>query len=100
MQIREGKIKRRRAQSSREVDAGMPRPGGEIMPRLDRGDGRVRTTRTFRVSEDGGKYNVLRGLRSVIGICTTIESNKARDFSSRKLLYRLGNLIFSSACGI
>ncbi|MGE9269084.1 MAG: PfkB family carbohydrate kinase, partial [Verrucomicrobiales bacterium] len=36
---------------------------GEIMLRLDPGDGRVRTTRQFQVWEGGGEYNVARGLR-------------------------------------
>ena len=30
---------------------------GEIMLRLDPGDGRIRTTRTFQVGEGGGEYN-------------------------------------------
>jgi 2-dehydro-3-deoxygluconokinase len=33
------------------------------MLRLDPGDGRVHTTRTFRVWEGGGEYNVARGLK-------------------------------------
>jgi 2-dehydro-3-deoxygluconokinase len=36
---------------------------GEVMLRLDPGEGRIRTTRTFRVWEGGGEYNVARGLR-------------------------------------
>jgi len=36
---------------------------GEVMLRLDPGDGRVRTTRQFQVWEGGGEYNVARGLR-------------------------------------
>ena len=35
---------------------------GEIMLRLDPGDGRVATTRSFQVWEGGGEYNVARGL--------------------------------------
>jgi len=35
---------------------------GEVMLRLDPGDGRVHTTRTFNVWEGGGEYNVARGL--------------------------------------
>jgi 2-dehydro-3-deoxygluconokinase len=30
---------------------------GEIMLRLDPGDGRIRTTRSFQVWEGGGEYN-------------------------------------------
>ena len=36
---------------------------GEIMLRLDPGEGRVRTTRNFHAWEGGGEYNVARGLR-------------------------------------
>ena len=35
---------------------------GEVMLRLDPGEGRVRTARRFQVSEGGGEYNVARGL--------------------------------------
>lgn len=40
---------------------------GEVMLRLDPGEGRVRTTRTFHVSEGGGEYNVGRALRTCFG---------------------------------
>lgn len=40
---------------------------GEIMLRLDPGDSRIRTTRSFRVWEGGGEYNVARGLRRCFG---------------------------------
>jgi len=40
---------------------------GEIMLRLDPGEGRVRTTRSFQVWEGGGEYNVARGLRRCFG---------------------------------
>jgi len=36
---------------------------GEVMLRLDPGEGRIRTTRHFRAWEGGGEYNVARGLR-------------------------------------
>ena len=45
---------------------------GEVMLRLDPGEGRVRTTRTFRVSEGGGEYNVARALRRVFGMRAAI----------------------------
>jgi 2-dehydro-3-deoxygluconokinase len=45
---------------------------GEVMLRLDPGDGRISTTRTFRVWEGGGEYNVARGLRRCFGVDTTI----------------------------
>lgn len=41
---------------------------GEIMLRLDPGEGRVRTARSFRAWEGGGEYNVARGLRKCFGL--------------------------------
>src|SRR5678815_3813733 len=52
---------------------------GEIMLRLDPGEGRVRTTREFKVWEGGGEYNVARGLRRCFGmktaVCTAFADN-------------------------
>lgn len=45
---------------------------GEVMLRLDPGDGRVATTRTFQAWEGGGEYNVARGLRRCFGQRTAI----------------------------
>lgn len=45
---------------------------GEVMLRLDPGEGRVRTTRTFQAWEGGGEYNVARGLRRCFGLRTAI----------------------------
>ena len=45
---------------------------GEVMLRLDTGDGRVATTRCFRVWEGGGEYNVARGLHRCFGMDTAI----------------------------
>jgi len=45
---------------------------GEIMLRLDPGEGRIHTTRTFRVWEGGGEYNVARGLRRCFGMRTAV----------------------------
>lgn len=54
---------------------------GEVMLRLDPGEGRIHTTRTFHVSEGGGEYNVARGLRRCFGmrsvIATAICDNQA-----------------------
>ena len=44
---------------------------GEIMLRLDPGDGRIHTAREFRAWEGGGEYNVVRGLRRCFGLKTT-----------------------------
>ncbi|GAB2599951.1 sugar kinase [Pseudactinotalea suaedae] len=40
---------------------------GEVMLRLDPGEGRIRTSRSFRAWEGGGEYNVARGLRRAFG---------------------------------
>ena len=45
---------------------------GEIMLRLDPGEGRVRTTRQFQAWEGGGEYNVTRGLRRCFGLRTAV----------------------------
>ncbi|MPZ24912.1 MAG: sugar kinase [Micromonosporaceae bacterium] len=47
---------------------------GEVMLRLDPGEGRVRTTRQFQVWEGGGEYNVVRGLRRCFGLRTAVVS--------------------------
>lgn len=41
---------------------------GEVMLRLDPGEGRIKTTRHFTVWEGGGEYNVTRGLRRCFGL--------------------------------
>ncbi|WP_129663231.1 sugar kinase [Phytoactinopolyspora endophytica] len=41
---------------------------GEVMLRMDPGEGRIRTARNFRVWEGGGEYNVTRGLRRAFGL--------------------------------
>ena len=45
---------------------------GEVMLRLDPGDGRVHTTRTFHAWEGGGEYNVARGLKRCFGLRTAV----------------------------
>jgi 2-dehydro-3-deoxygluconokinase len=45
---------------------------GEIMLRLDPGEGRIRTARSFRAWEGGGEYNVARGLRKCFGLRTAV----------------------------
>jgi 2-dehydro-3-deoxygluconokinase len=53
---------------------------GEIMLRLDPGEGRVRTAREFKAWEGGGEYNVARGLRRCFGmrtaVCTAFAENE------------------------
>lgn len=41
---------------------------GEVMLRLDPGEGRIRTARRFEVWEGGGEYNVARALSAVFGL--------------------------------
>jgi 2-dehydro-3-deoxygluconokinase len=45
---------------------------GEVMLRLDPGEGRIHTARQFQVWEGGGEYNVARGLRRCFGLRTAI----------------------------
>lgn len=47
---------------------------GEVMLRLDPGEGRIHTARQFRVWEGGGEYNVARGLRRCFGLRTALLS--------------------------
>jgi len=45
---------------------------GEVMLRLDPGEERIATTRTFHAWEGGGEYNVARGLTRCFGMRTTV----------------------------
>ncbi len=45
---------------------------GEVMLRLDPGEGRIRTARSFTVWEGGGEYNVARGLSRCFGLRTAL----------------------------
>jgi 2-dehydro-3-deoxygluconokinase len=45
---------------------------GEVMLRLDPGDGRIRSTRQFSAWEGGGEYNTSRGLRKCFGYKTAV----------------------------
>ena len=47
---------------------------GEVMLRLDPGEGRIRTARSFQAWEGGGEYNVARGLRKCFGLRTGLVS--------------------------
>src|SRR5580658_5486026 len=47
---------------------------GEVMLRLDPGEGRVATARSFKVFEGGGEYNVARGLRRCFGLRSALVS--------------------------
>ncbi|MGB7845283.1 MAG: sugar kinase [Candidatus Acidiferrum sp.] len=45
---------------------------GEVMLRLDPGEKRIWTTRSFEVYEGGGEYNVARGLKRCFGLDTAV----------------------------
>jgi len=45
---------------------------GEVMLRLDPGEGRIRTARHFTAWEGGGEYNTSRGLRKCFGLKTAV----------------------------
>ncbi|MFV0429896.1 MAG: sugar kinase [Arachnia sp.] len=45
---------------------------GEVMLRLDPGEHRIRTARSFTTWEGGGEYNVIRGLSRVFGLPTAV----------------------------
>jgi 2-dehydro-3-deoxygluconokinase len=45
---------------------------GEVMLRLDPGEGRIRTARSFTAWEGGGEYNVARGLRRCFGLRSAV----------------------------
>src|SRR3984885_3556328 len=58
---------------------------GEVMLRLDPGEGRIHTARQFRVWEGGGEYNVARGLRRCFGLRTGLVSAFADNDVGRLL---------------
>jgi 2-dehydro-3-deoxygluconokinase len=58
---------------------------GEIMLRLDPGEGRIRTAREFKVWEGGGEYNVARGLRRCFGLRTAVATAFADNDVGRLL---------------
>ena len=63
---------------------------GEIMLRLDPGEGRIKTARSFRAWEGGGEYNVARGLRRCFGMKTGVVT----AFAENEVGYLLEDLIF------
>jgi 2-dehydro-3-deoxygluconokinase len=58
---------------------------GEIMLRLDPGEGRIRCAREFKVWEGGGEYNVARGLRRCFGLKTAVATAFADNDVGRLL---------------
>lgn len=66
---------------------------GEVMLRLDPGAERIHTTRSFRVWEGGGEYNVARGLKRCFGLDTAIVTALADNAAGRlvqDLIYQGG----------
>jgi 2-dehydro-3-deoxygluconokinase len=66
---------------------------GEVMLRLDPGDGRVATARQFNVWEGGGEYNVARGLRRCFGLDAAVVTALADNAVGRlvqDLIYQGG----------
>lgn len=66
---------------------------GEVMLRLDPGDGRVHTARSFQVWEGGGEYNVARGLKRCFGLDAALVSAFADNAVGRlvqDLIYQGG----------
>lgn len=62
---------------------------GEIMLRLDPGEGRIKNARSFRVWEGGGEYNVARGLRRCFGLNTSVVT----AFAENEIGYLLEDFI-------
>lgn len=58
---------------------------GEVMLRLDPGEGRIRTARAFTAWEGGGEYNVARGLRRCFGLRTAVATAFADNEVGRLL---------------
>src|SRR5687767_497636 len=58
---------------------------GEVMLRLDPGEGRVATARSFQAWEGGGEYNVARNLSRCFGLRTAIVTALADNAVGRLL---------------
>jgi len=66
---------------------------GEVMLRLDPGEERIATTRSFRVWEGGGEYNVARGLKRCFGMDAAVVTALADNAVGRlvqDLIYQGG----------
>ena len=74
---------------------------GEVMLRLDPGEARIATTRSFRAWEGGGEYNVARGLRRCFGLRTAIVTALADNPVGRLIedLMLQGGSSRRSSCG-
>ena len=66
---------------------------GEVMLRLDPGDERIHTARSFHAWEGGGEYNVARGLKRCFGLRTAVVTALADNSVGRlveDLMYQGG----------
>lgn len=70
---------------------------GEVMLRLDPGEGRIATARSLRVWEGGGEYNVAQGLARCFGMRTTVTTALADNPVGRLIedLMRQGGIDLS-----
>ena len=62
---------------------------GEIMLRLDPGEGRIRCAREFKAWEGGGEYNVARGLKK----CFKLDTGVITAFAENEIGYLLEDFI-------
>jgi len=62
---------------------------GEVMLRLDPGEGRIRNARSFMAWEGGGEYNVARGLRK----CFKLDTAVVTAFAENDIGYLIEELI-------
>ena len=76
---------------------------GEVMLRLDPGEGRIHTTRRFEAWEGGGEYNVARGLKRCFGLDTTIVTALVDNPVGRlvqDLIYQGGDPMYSTTTNL
>ena len=75
---------------------------GEVMLRLDPGEGRIATTRTFSAWEGGGEYNVARGLARCFGLRTSVVTALADNAIGRLVedLIHQGGVDASHVCWV
>ncbi len=59
---------------------------GEVMLRLDPGEGRIKTARSFRAWEGGGEYNVVRGLHKCFGLRSAVITSFADNEVGKLML--------------
>ena len=62
---------------------------GEVMLRLDPGEGRIRCARAFKAWEGGGEYNVARGLKK----CFKMNTGVITAFAENEVGYLLEDFI-------